>query len=209
MWRLRKQETQNQEHTNYLVRTVHPQTHTHTGTQKTPPNPQTTMSFPTRTCFLSQLLVLSSQTPHFTVFFPSQLCFPVTNEHTWEETMCGGVWDILYMMQPYLFDVSFLLCGSKFSGPTKPQLLPHQQKQENDLRLPNAFFWSAAPLSALINCIPVLRIYKLTSALDTTEDVLKTGAENKCLSLLQEQTAILSKCSVKTGTYLEFAHGLI
>lgn len=79
------------------------------------------------------------------------------------------------------------------SSQAQPQVALHQQKQHDDLRLLNACFLSAPPFSPLTNCIPVLRIYKLTSALDTTQDVLKTGAENKCLSLLQEQTAIFVK----------------
>lgn len=79
------------------------------------------------------------------------------------------------------------------SSQAQPQVALHEQKQNNDLGLPNASFLCAAPFSPLINCIPVLGIYKLTSALDTAEDVLRTGAENKCLSLLQEQTAIFVK----------------
>lgn len=167
---------------NYLVRTVHPHSK-----KKIPKKPQTTMPFSTWTS--TQLLAFSGQTwcIFYTVFFPSQVRFPVTKECTREEARHEVAWDILYMLSPHLFDSSLFLYVHKFPRSTTKHV---PAKQDDHFRLSYFCFWSNIPFSPLTSCIPTCRIYKVTSALHMTEDILKTGAENECPFLLPEQTAI-------------------
>lgn len=62
-------------------------------------------------------------------------------------------------------------CSMATNSQVQQQLAPHQQKQDKMITSGSLMpVLSDTPSSPLINCIPIFRIYKLTSALDTTED---------------------------------------
>lgn len=85
-------------------------------------------------------------------------------------------------------------CSTATSSQVQQKLVPHQQKQNKMITSGNLFqFLDWHSLFTSDELCTNFQDLQADLALDTTEDIIETGAENKYLSFLPEQTAIFVK----------------